>query len=70
MKLTPDERLVLKWSETCAIVWPTDAADSLYLAGRHLEQMGLVTNVQHSPERWVITPEGRAALVSNAENIK
>jgi hypothetical protein len=64
MKLTPDEMLILKWSDPCAIVWPTDASDSWYLAGRKLEQLGLVTNVQHSPERWVITPKGRAALVS------
>lgn len=62
MTLTPNELLVLRWSDPCAVVWPTEAADPLYVAGRSLERAGLVTNVQHSPELWKITPSGRAVL--------
>ena len=63
MTLSDDERTILEWAKTgYAVVWPTDAKDAWYLAGNQLEQLGFVTNVQHSPEIWKITKSGNAAI--------
>jgi hypothetical protein len=65
MKLSTDEIEILKWAEPdgmCAIVWPIGANDTLYLAGKRLEGLGFLENIQHSPERWTITAAGRKAL--------
>lgn len=64
-KLPADEIEILQWAEpegSCAIVWPTGALDTWYIAGRALEARGLLANIQHSPEIWVITDAGREAL--------
>lgn len=63
--LSAEEITILKWAApvgALAIVWPTGSDDSLYLAGRNLERLGLLVSVEESPSQWIITNAGRAAL--------
>ena len=67
--LSKEECQILNWaSEGRAVVWPTDASDSLYLAGKRLEQLGFLENVAHSPEQWDITLAGRVCLSQFAKH--